>query len=142
MTYTTAHSNSGSLTYWSRPEIKPVSSWMLIGFVTIEPRGTSDCLFFKHQDGSGSVWDGTCGNPDQRGDLAGMWFSSFWSGMGRQCPEGQQLSWAMRRIGDRDGEARWWEEIGLCHQLGASIPDLACWPSDYLRKTSSSLVKS
>ena len=25
-TYTTAHSNAGSLTHWARPEIKPVSS--------------------------------------------------------------------------------------------------------------------
>ena len=31
--YTTAHSNTGSLTYWLRPTIKPASSWMLVRFV-------------------------------------------------------------------------------------------------------------
>ena len=30
--------NTGSLTHWARPGIKPVSSWILVGFVTIEPR--------------------------------------------------------------------------------------------------------
>ena len=28
-----SHSNSGSLTHWARPGIKPLSSWMLVGFV-------------------------------------------------------------------------------------------------------------
>ena len=32
-TYTTAHSNAGSLTHWARPGIEPTSSWMLVGFV-------------------------------------------------------------------------------------------------------------
>jgi len=32
-TYTTAQSNAGFLTHWSRPEIEPASSWMLAGFV-------------------------------------------------------------------------------------------------------------
>ena len=32
--YTTAHGNAGSLTHWARPGIKPVSSWVLVGFVT------------------------------------------------------------------------------------------------------------
>ena len=32
-TYTTAHSNAGSLTHWARPGIEPVSSWILIGFI-------------------------------------------------------------------------------------------------------------
>ena len=30
---TTAYSNTGSLTHWSRPGIKLLSSWMLVGFV-------------------------------------------------------------------------------------------------------------
>ena len=37
VTYTTAHSNAGSLTHWARPGIEPVSSWILTGFVTAEP---------------------------------------------------------------------------------------------------------
>ena len=36
--YTIAHSNARSLTHWTRPEIKPKSSWILVGFVTAEPR--------------------------------------------------------------------------------------------------------
>ena len=28
-TYTTAHSNTGSLTHWAGPEIEPVSSWII-----------------------------------------------------------------------------------------------------------------
>ena len=37
-TYTTAHGNAGSLTHLTRPRIEPTSSWILIGFVTTEPR--------------------------------------------------------------------------------------------------------
>ena len=37
-TYTTAHSNTRSLTHLVRPGIKPASSWLLIGFVTTEPQ--------------------------------------------------------------------------------------------------------
>ena len=36
VSYTTAHVNAGSLTYWERPGIKPVSSWMLSRFVSAE----------------------------------------------------------------------------------------------------------
>ena len=36
-TCTRAHSNSGSLTHWVRPEIEPASSWMLVRFVSAEP---------------------------------------------------------------------------------------------------------
>ena len=36
-TYTTVYSNAGSLTQWVGPGIKPVSSWILAGFVTVEP---------------------------------------------------------------------------------------------------------
>ena len=32
VTYTTAHSNARSLSHWAKPEIKPASSWMLVGF--------------------------------------------------------------------------------------------------------------
>ena len=36
--YTIAHSNSGSSTHWARQGIKPSSSWILVGFITIEPQ--------------------------------------------------------------------------------------------------------
>ena len=37
-TYTTAHSNAGSLTHWVRPGIEPTSSWILVGFATTKPQ--------------------------------------------------------------------------------------------------------
>ena len=36
-TYTTAHGNARSLTYWARPGIEPKTSWLLVGFVSTEP---------------------------------------------------------------------------------------------------------
>ena len=36
-TYTTAHGNARSLTHWVRPGIKPTSSCILVGFITVEP---------------------------------------------------------------------------------------------------------
>ena len=36
--YTTAHGNAESLTQWTRPGIELTSSWILVGFVTVEPR--------------------------------------------------------------------------------------------------------
>ena len=36
--YTMAHGNAGSLTHWARPGFKPASSWILIRFVSTEPR--------------------------------------------------------------------------------------------------------
>ena len=38
MTYTTAHGNTGSLTHWVRPGIKPTTSWFIVGFVSPAPR--------------------------------------------------------------------------------------------------------
>ena len=38
VTYTTAHGNAGSLTHWGRPGIEPVSSWILVRFVSTEPQ--------------------------------------------------------------------------------------------------------
>ena len=32
-TYTTAHGNAGSLTYWVRPGIEPATSWILVVFI-------------------------------------------------------------------------------------------------------------
>ena len=46
-TYTTAHCNAGSLTHWVRPEIQPMSSWLLVRFVTPEPQWNSCNSFFK-----------------------------------------------------------------------------------------------
>ena len=38
VTYTTAHGNAGSLTHWARPGIEPISTWMLVKFISTEPR--------------------------------------------------------------------------------------------------------
>jgi len=37
-TFTTAHGNVGSLTYWAKPGFLPKSSWILVRFTTAEPR--------------------------------------------------------------------------------------------------------
>ena len=37
-TYTTAHSNTGSLTPQARPGLEPTTSWILVGFFTAEPQ--------------------------------------------------------------------------------------------------------
>ena len=37
-TYTAAHSNARSLTHWARPGIKPLSSWIIVRFISAEPR--------------------------------------------------------------------------------------------------------
>ena len=54
--YTIAHSKARSLTHWVRPGIEPASSWMLVGFVTTEPRQEfqrSEVLkVFPHQVGN------------------------------------------------------------------------------------------
>ena len=36
--YITAHGNARSLTHWARPGIEPASSWILVRFVSAEPR--------------------------------------------------------------------------------------------------------
>ena len=35
---TTAHANAGSLIHWARPGIEPMSSWILVRFISAEPR--------------------------------------------------------------------------------------------------------
>ena len=38
LTYTTVQGNAGSLTHWVRPDIKPATSWFLVGLVSAAPR--------------------------------------------------------------------------------------------------------
>ena len=38
MTYTTAHGNTRSLTHWARPGIEPMSSRILVGFISTAPQ--------------------------------------------------------------------------------------------------------
>ena len=44
--YTAAQGNAGSLTHWARPGIEPTSSWVLVGFITAEPRQELQCFQF------------------------------------------------------------------------------------------------
>ena len=46
-TYTAALSNAGSLTHSVRPGIKPIISWILVGFLTTELRGNSCTASWK-----------------------------------------------------------------------------------------------
>ena len=39
--YTTAHGNARFLTHWGRPGMEPLSSWIIVGFVTTEPQCNS-----------------------------------------------------------------------------------------------------
>ena len=45
-TYTTAHGNARSLTYWMRPGIEPATSRFLFGFVSAAPRWEPQLLNF------------------------------------------------------------------------------------------------
>ena len=47
VTYTIAHGNAESLIHWARPGIEPVSSSILVRFVSAEPRWELWCLVFK-----------------------------------------------------------------------------------------------
>ena len=47
VTYTTAHSNAGSLTHWARPGVEPSSLWILVRFFTCwDTAGTPSFFFF------------------------------------------------------------------------------------------------
>ena len=46
-TYTTAHSNAGSLTHWARTGIEPTSSWILVQFVNHWATEGTPILFFR-----------------------------------------------------------------------------------------------
>ena len=48
-TYTTVHGNARSLTHWVRPWSKPASSWMLVRFVSTEPRWEHQVLDFFNE---------------------------------------------------------------------------------------------
>ena len=48
-TYTTALGNTGSLTHWMGPGIEPVSSWILVGFVSAEPQQNSHYPHFYEE---------------------------------------------------------------------------------------------
>ena len=52
--YTTAHGNIGSLTYWGRPVIEPVSSWILVGFVNRWPMKELCTIYFQYLGTLGS----------------------------------------------------------------------------------------
>ena len=57
-TYTTVHGNAGSLTHWVRPGIKPLSSWILVGFITAEPQGELSSFVLFHGGSLGGRWKG------------------------------------------------------------------------------------
>ena len=45
--YTTVRGNARSWTHWVRPGIKPTSLWILVGFITTEPRQELFFFFFS-----------------------------------------------------------------------------------------------
>ena len=46
-TYAIAHGNTGSLTHWARPGIKPAFSWILVWFLPLIHNGNSWTLYFR-----------------------------------------------------------------------------------------------
>ena len=48
--YTTALSNTRSLTHWAGPGVKPTSSWILVGFFTAEPQWEFLNTFIRQED--------------------------------------------------------------------------------------------
>ena len=46
-TYTTAHSNTRSLTHWARPRIEPATLWLLVRFMSTVPQWELLCFIFK-----------------------------------------------------------------------------------------------
>ena len=65
-TYTISHSNDGSLTHWAGPGIKPGSSWILVRFLTSEPRWELLHIFitcnFSYNGNSGNSGNGLASN--------------------------------------------------------------------------------
>ena len=47
VTYTTAQGNAKSLTHWARPRIRPMSSWMLVKFISTAPHQELHNSFFQ-----------------------------------------------------------------------------------------------
>ena len=47
VTYTTLHGDARSLTHWARPGIQPVTSWLLVGFVSAVPGQELPGALFK-----------------------------------------------------------------------------------------------
>ena len=63
VTYTTAHSNAGSLTCWVTPGIEPTSSWLLVGFVTAESQWEfQKCLYLRKKNSFSTLLSGSNGD--------------------------------------------------------------------------------
>ena len=90
-TYTTAYSNAGSLTHWTRPGIEPASSWMLIRFVSAESQQELPAPPFDRKGNlrpsKSPIWMQVL---REAGQGAGGWPQPFWVGssfpLRRGCP--------------------------------------------------------
>ena len=47
VTYAAAFGSAGSLPHWTRPGVKPASSWLLVGFVSTTPQWELPFFFFS-----------------------------------------------------------------------------------------------
>ena len=54
-TYTTAYGNARSPTHWARPGIEPMSSWILVGFVSATPQQELPILISNTNKGTTST---------------------------------------------------------------------------------------
>ena len=53
-----SHSHAGSLIHWARPGIEPMSSWILVGFLTTDPRQELQESYFRRQLIYQCLWKG------------------------------------------------------------------------------------
>ena len=66
---TTAHGNTGSLTHWARPGIEPVSSWILVRFISAAPQQELLLKVLLHAVGAAKT------NKQTKTEI---YFSQFW----------------------------------------------------------------
>ena len=115
MTYTTAHHNARSLTHWAGPGIGPESSWMLLGFITNEPRWElSPCCILNFGLPSLYILWSVCGlyvqyfSPCLPGEkLCGRHLVPGWNDwaafveVGSSCGPSCRVSWSAGAVGRR-----------------------------------------
>ena len=66
-----SHNNARSLAHWARPGIEPVSSWILVRFISTEPHGNSYRNFLKWCTGRSNA-EHSSGSPSGLGDSTGL----------------------------------------------------------------------
>ena len=96
--YATAHSNTGSLTHWVRPGIKPATSWLLVGFDSTVPQrelrdihfSNNSFFFFKVP-----IHNGFKTNKQTQTGPKIVWEVLVWNTRPKVIPFKEQGSWGI-----------------------------------------------